>query len=139
VHILSGDLILHKRTLEPIKTIIYGLRRYDVDRCAALIDTTTAASGDVKVVGFMSHKAKIYLVCTLVFSLSSGGDWLLTTTMQADVFDHMEYILTTLDMFAGISENLVNYTFNVIPSSIYTLFKSDLFEFQCGHRWHLMK
>lgn len=36
VHILSGDLILHKRTIAPIKTMIYGLRRYDVDRSIAL-------------------------------------------------------------------------------------------------------
>jgi len=87
LHILSGDLILHKRTLEPIKTVIYGLRRYDLDRCAALIDTS-----GVKVEGFMSHKAKIYL---------------------ADVHDHMEHILTSLDMFAGITENLINYAFNM--------------------------
>ncbi|KDR85830.1 hypothetical protein GALMADRAFT_51400 [Galerina marginata CBS 339.88] len=92
LHILSGDLILHKRTLDPIKTLIYGLRRYDIDRCAALVDTSDPANKDVKIVGFMSHKAKIYL---------------------ADVFDHMEYILTSLDMFAGISENLINYSFNV--------------------------
>jgi hypothetical protein len=32
---------------------------------------------------------------------------------QADVHDHMEYILTSMDMFAGITENLINYTFNV--------------------------
>ena len=25
----------------------------------------------------------------------------------------MEYILSSLDMFAGISDNLINYTFNV--------------------------
>ena len=25
----------------------------------------------------------------------------------------MEYILTSLDMIAGITENLINYTFNV--------------------------
>lgn len=25
----------------------------------------------------------------------------------------MEYILTSMDMFAGVSENLINYTFNV--------------------------
>jgi hypothetical protein len=35
LHILSGELILHKRTLEPIKTIIYGLRRYDAERTRA--------------------------------------------------------------------------------------------------------
>ncbi|KAF8079139.1 magnesium transporter [Lyophyllum atratum] len=92
LHILSGDLILHKRTLEPIKTLIYGLRRYDVDRCAALIDMSDPANAGVKVVGFMSHKSKIYL---------------------ADVFDHMEYILTSLDMFAGIAENLIGYAFNL--------------------------
>ena len=61
VHILQGDLILHKRTLEPIKTVIYGLRRYDVDRAMAL-----RAPGDDrdKAVGYMSHKSKIYLVRT---------------------------------------------------------------------------
>jgi hypothetical protein len=68
VHILSGDLILHKRTLEPIKTLVYGLRRYDVDRCAALIDNSDLAHAGTPLVGFMSHKSKIYLVCSsLVF------------------------------------------------------------------------
>ncbi|KAF6754206.1 magnesium transporter [Ephemerocybe angulata] len=92
LHILSGDLILHKRTLDPIKTMIFGLRRYDVDRCAALIDMSDPANEGIKVVGYMSHKAKIYL---------------------ADVYDHMDYILTSLDMFAGIGENLIDYTFNL--------------------------
>lgn len=71
LHILSGDLILHKRTLEPIRTVIYGLRRYDVDRAAALIDTTATGSQNAKVSGFMSHKSKIYLVCFLLLFLSS--------------------------------------------------------------------
>ncbi|XP_006453892.1 hypothetical protein AGABI2DRAFT_189237 [Agaricus bisporus var. bisporus H97] len=91
LHIMSGDLILHKRTLEPIKTLLYGLRRYDVDRCAALIDTADPLNANVKVAGYMSHKTKIYL---------------------ADVFDHMEHILTSLDMFASIAENLIGYSFN---------------------------
>ena len=111
VHILSGDLILHKRTLEPIKTLIYGLRRYDVDRCAALIDSSDPTNADVKVVGFMSHKSKIYLVCVLCVLLVL---WLISQNLsQADVFDHMEHILSSLDMFAGIAENLIDYTFNV--------------------------
>ena len=59
MHILQGDLILHKRTLEPIKTVIYGLRRYDVDRVLALRENT---DGNTKVEGYMSHKSKIYLV-----------------------------------------------------------------------------
>jgi len=39
VHILSGDLIIHKRTLEPIRTMVYGLRRYDLERCRAVADS----------------------------------------------------------------------------------------------------
>lgn len=89
LHILQGDLILYKRTLEPIKTVIYGLRRYDDDRVAALSEKIDP---HMKIQGYMSHKAKIYL---------------------ADVHDHMEYILTSMDMFAGVSENLINYTFNM--------------------------
>lgn len=60
VHILSGDLILHKRTLGPVKALVYALRRYDVDRMEACLDLSV--EGDQKVVGYMSHKAKIYLV-----------------------------------------------------------------------------
>ncbi|OJT04614.1 Magnesium transport protein CorA [Trametes pubescens] len=89
LHILQGDLILHKRTLEPIKTVIYGLRRYDADRVAALGQHDNL---NAEVEGYMSHKAKIYL---------------------AGVHDHMEYILTSLDMIAGITDNLINYAFNM--------------------------
>ncbi len=56
---------MHKRTLEPIKTLVYGLRRYDVDRCAALMDGTDIS----KVRGYMSHKSKIYLVRQFHFGL----------------------------------------------------------------------
>jgi hypothetical protein len=68
---MSGDLILHKRTLDPIKTMIYGLRRYDIDRCAALIDQSSMPE-NIKVEGYMSHKAKIYLVRPIFSSSYSG-------------------------------------------------------------------
>ena len=91
MHILSGDLILYKRTLGPIKSLIYGIRRYDADRFAALYDPGEQPEG-YKVKGYMSNEAKTYL---------------------ADVHDHIEYILTSVDMFAGVSENLIEYSFNV--------------------------
>ncbi|TFK24266.1 hypothetical protein FA15DRAFT_656030 [Coprinopsis marcescibilis] len=152
VHILSGDLIMHKRTLDPIKTMINGLRRYDLDRCIALADSLELAKqqeaaqeaqrkhhgkrgkkgrsskvdaavnlptghstehdprlksdddhlrdimraqatkpGQKVVQGYFSYKSKVYL---------------------ADVYDHMDFALTSLDMFSGISENLINYAFN---------------------------
>ncbi|KAF8185011.1 hypothetical protein K438DRAFT_1837261 [Mycena galopus ATCC 62051] len=116
LHILSGDLIMHKRTLEPIKSMIYGLRRYDQDRCAALgfgndlPANRRQVHADINAVdaglgvgvgagqhhlgrdGYLSYKSKIYL---------------------ADVYDHIDFVLTSLDMFAGISENLINYAFNM--------------------------
>lgn len=66
VHVMSGDLILHKRTLEPIKTLVYGLRRYDLDRCTALIDSSQVdpvTGAPPRVEGYMSRKAIVYLVC----------------------------------------------------------------------------
>lgn len=48
----------------PIKTLLYGLRRYDVDRCAAIVDPAKEGP-DQKIVGYMSHKSKIYLVSFL--------------------------------------------------------------------------
>ncbi|KAF7316448.1 CorA-like protein [Mycena indigotica] len=94
LHILSADLMLHRRTLDPITTVVSGLRRYDVDRVAALLDEAVqdTIGKDVQVVGYMSKKAQTYL---------------------ADVNDNMDYVLSQLDMIAGIGENLVTYTFNL--------------------------
>ena len=100
VHFLSEDLILHKQTL------ICGLHRYDKDRCAALLDPDEAAH--TKVVGFMSMKATIYLT---------------------DVLDHMEHILTSLDMYEAMVENLVNFTFNVCFHSISSRLQQDIHHF----------
>ncbi|KAF8190242.1 hypothetical protein K438DRAFT_1676097 [Mycena galopus ATCC 62051] len=91
LHVLSADLILHRRTLAPIKTLVYGLRRYDIDRSTAVVDVSTSENG-IRVAGFMSHKTLIYL---------------------ADVHDQMEYVLSQLDVIAGIGQNLVDYTFNM--------------------------
>lgn len=63
VHALQGDLILHRRTLGPIKTLVYALRRYDTDRAAALLDRMDPSE---KIAGYMSQKARVYLVRTLV-------------------------------------------------------------------------
>ena len=92
---MSGDLILHKRTLEPVKQLVYGLRRYDLDRCAALIevdDIDPETGKPPKVEGFMTMKANVYL---------------------NDVLDHMDQVLASLEMFDALAENLIDYTFNV--------------------------
>lgn len=43
---------------------------------------------------------------------------------KADVHDHMEYILSSLDMFSSVAENLISYSFNV--SLIYDFFVNDV-------------
>ena len=105
VHILSEDLILHKRALDSIKALIYGLRRYDKDRCTAL-DPDEAAH--TKVVGFMSMNTTIYL---------------------ADMLDHMEHILTSLYMYEAMVEYLVNFTFNVCFHVICSRLQQDIYHF----------
>ncbi|KAG8987719.1 hypothetical protein FRB90_003182, partial [Tulasnella sp. 427] len=93
LHIASGDLTMHKRTLNPIKSMIYGLRRYDLDRAIAVANSSDPNFDEKKITGYMSHKSKIYL---------------------ADVMDHMEYVLASLEMFESITENLIAYTFNIV-------------------------
>ncbi|KAJ7635160.1 magnesium transporter [Roridomyces roridus] len=98
LHVLCADLILHRRTLGPIKTVIYGLRRYDADRAEAIAEMDAVGGGEDgtgvkgKAKGWMSHKANIYL---------------------ADVSNNMDYVLNQVDVIAGIGQNLVDYTFNM--------------------------
>ena len=85
VHILSGDLNRHKRTLEPLKTLIYALRRYDRERYLAAESSEydmakgrgdnvqkpevkhTGSDNPDPVIpndweGYMSYRTRIYLV-----------------------------------------------------------------------------
>ncbi|KAG9049055.1 hypothetical protein FS837_011328 [Tulasnella sp. UAMH 9824] len=103
LHIASGDLTMHKRTLSPIKSLIYGLRRYDLDRCIAQANSSDPGFDEKKITGFMSHKSKIYL---------------------ADVMDHMEYVLASLEMFESITENLIAYTFNIVSYDMNTTMRT---------------
>jgi len=66
---LSADLTLHKRALTPLKSLIHGMRRYDLDRCIALQASISNDDFDPKKVqGFMSHQAKVYLAGLLGLS-----------------------------------------------------------------------
>ncbi|KAF9077284.1 hypothetical protein BDP27DRAFT_1441980 [Rhodocollybia butyracea] len=92
LNILAGDINLHQRALEPLKRVIYGLRRYDLDRCIALLDLPPGEEKDASVQGYISHTAQIYL---------------------SDVQDHIDYILGSLDIVYSLSENLIGYSFNL--------------------------
>lgn len=115
VHIISGDLILRKRTLGPIRTLVYAIRRYDADRVAALYNAGEQPDG-WKAEGYMSKTARTYL---------------------ADVYDNMEYILTSIEMFASVSQNLINYSFNVSLPVFFSgrrwFYRSIRFFCRCRH------
>ncbi|KAG8997243.1 hypothetical protein FRB90_012553 [Tulasnella sp. 427] len=94
VHMLSADITLHKRALKPLQSLVYGMRRYDLDRCVAIAASVNGVAPDPsKVKGFLSHQAKVYL---------------------ADVHDHLEYVIASLEMFETVTENLISYSFNVL-------------------------
>ncbi|KAJ6529719.1 hypothetical protein B0H19DRAFT_1384868 [Mycena capillaripes] len=99
LHILSADLLLHQRTLAPIKALVEGLRRYDRDRVAAVLDGSGAGlDKNRKVVGFMTHKTLMYLVASKFYSRPT----MLRSGAQADVYEHLEYVLSQLDVNAGV-------------------------------------
>lgn len=124
---------MHKRTLAPLKTLVYGLRRYDLDRVMALRPGVHAqrhyeegaqgvkVAGGQVVMGFMSPKSKIYLV-GLHENVVRGLLLICrpSANVKADVLDHVEYILASLEMFESITENLIAYTFNVVSYDMNT-------------------
>ena len=75
VHSLSAEVTQRRRELDPVKTLIYGLRRYDSDRALAAEECAVEdkAHHGGPGAGFLSHKAKVYL---------------------ADVHEHAEFIMT---------------------------------------------
>ncbi|KAJ3856287.1 hypothetical protein EV368DRAFT_32770 [Lentinula lateritia] len=102
LHILTGDINLHQRALAPLKRVIYGLRRYDLDRCIALLNLPPGEEVDVKMEGYMSRTALTYL---------------------ADVYDHIDYILRSLDVVENLSENLIGYSFNLTSHEMNVIMK----------------
>ncbi|KAJ3726674.1 hypothetical protein C8R42DRAFT_388719 [Lentinula raphanica] len=104
LHILIGDISVHQRALGPLKKLIYGLRRYDQDRCVALLNLPPGEEiTDVKnVKGYMSSTSLTYL---------------------ADVYDHIEYIIANLDLVEKLGENLIAYSFNSTSHEMNTIMK----------------
>ncbi|KAG9011272.1 hypothetical protein FRB93_003073 [Tulasnella sp. JGI-2019a] len=93
LHILSAEITLHKRSLKPLQSLVYGLRRYDLDRAVALAVSADPNANATNTKGYISHQAKVYL---------------------ADVHDHLEYVTSSMEMFQSITENLIGYSFNIL-------------------------
>ncbi|KAM0748844.1 hypothetical protein T439DRAFT_327347 [Meredithblackwellia eburnea MCA 4105] len=95
LHILSAQLLLLKSTLSPLQHLLTSLRIQDDAKSAAAcrisVDTVTKKS-----LGFVSYDAKIYL---------------------EDVIDHVDSVMSSLDLFSSLAENLIAYTFNNLSYS----------------------
>ncbi|GAA5902122.1 hypothetical protein JCM5296_006609 [Sporobolomyces johnsonii] len=105
LHILSSQLLLLKSTITPFQLLLQAIRSQDDAKAAAAskLSGSEAGGGDgagegptkafVPAVrrGFVSHDAKVYL---------------------GDVMDHVDSVLSSLDLFSDLSENLLSYVFN---------------------------
>lgn len=72
VHVLSAEITLHKRSLKPLQSLVYGLRRYDLDRAIALAVSADPNANATNTKGFMSHQAKVYLAGSVSSFLRPG-------------------------------------------------------------------
>jgi len=79
--------------MQPMKRLVYGLRKFDVERTIAALDSSPSTG----TTGYMSPKAKVYL---------------------ADVADHLETVLSSLNQYSTMVDNLVDFAFNMSANSI---------------------
>ncbi|KAL8280853.1 hypothetical protein RQP46_006857 [Phenoliferia psychrophenolica] len=95
LHVLSAQLILLKTTISPFQQLLQGIRNHDDIKAAAACHAADHPT-DGKGLGFVSLNAKIYI---------------------EDVMEHVDSVMTSLDLFSDLAENLIAYTFNTISYS----------------------
>jgi len=66
LHIISADLTTRKRNMQPMKRLVYGLRKFDAERTIAALGSPPSTGKT----GYMSPKAKVYLVSSALHTLS---------------------------------------------------------------------
>ncbi|GEM08042.1 recQ family helicase MusN [Rhodotorula toruloides] len=125
LHILSSQLLLLKSTFTPLQLLLQAIRSQDDAKAAAAFRiealagpsaTANQGPGEEKDgegekgrerekervgeraarKGFVSHEAKVYL---------------------GDVMDHVDSVLSSLDLFSDLAENLIAFTFNNLSYS----------------------
>ena len=84
---MSGQLLMHKRTLTPLQSMIISLRHDDERRSSVAKNLRRAGAAGTPVTdeGFISPEAKQYL---------------------ADVNDHIDSVLTSLSLFSKIADSV---------------------------------
>ncbi|MBW0493814.1 hypothetical protein O181_033529 [Austropuccinia psidii MF-1] len=110
LHVLSGELLLLKRTLTPLSTLVHGIMNHDpserkvvnyraVQRASSgdgLLEDGQSIATSVPGGGFISSQARLYL---------------------SDVLDHIDSVLSSLELFSEFASNLVDFTFNTMSFS----------------------
>lgn len=119
LHALSAQLLLLKSTVAPLQALIQSLRYSDTVKASAA--TKVDGSAALKHAGFVSPEAKVRSSSSS-FSPRPKVVAVLTTCVDeqvylGDVLDHVESVLSSLDLFSGIAENLIAFTFNELGYS----------------------
>lgn len=110
LHVLSGELLLLKRTLTPLSSLVHRIRNHDAsdERISGRSNLVCGPSGSKSdepqcidnnpsnPTGFISPQARVYL---------------------SDVLDHIDSLLSSLELFSGWASNLVDFTFNTMSFS----------------------
>ncbi|KAG9078295.1 hypothetical protein FS749_009724 [Ceratobasidium sp. UAMH 11750] len=89
LHLLSGDIELLRMSIKPLQRIIYGLRRYDRERFKGLAISQDVPGG---MTGFLSEETKVYLT---------------------DIYDHVRFVMLSLDTQSSTTRELILFTFNL--------------------------
>ncbi|CDZ98009.1 Mg2 transporter protein, CorA-like/Zinc transport protein ZntB [Phaffia rhodozyma] len=96
LHVLSGQLLMLKRTLAPLQNLIVSLRQDDRERTRVARLVGGYGNESSRVAGYISREANIYL---------------------ADVNDHIDSVLSSLEMFSNMATSIVDFIFNTMSFS----------------------
>ncbi|KAH9441937.1 hypothetical protein Pst134EA_032068 [Puccinia striiformis f. sp. tritici] len=131
LHVLSGELLLLKRTLSPLSTLVHGIMTHDpserqntnyrgiqrssesergrgTDDCPSYEPSTNASTFGT---GFLSAQARVDLYIPILDHPFLFGVYM------SDVIDHIDSVLSSLELFSGLASNLVDFTFNTMSFS----------------------
>ncbi|KAH8919530.1 hypothetical protein BT69DRAFT_1284743 [Atractiella rhizophila] len=101
LHVLSAELLLLKRTMSPVAALVHKLQNHLMHDAVTFQtvrdrkkDKETSSDTILKTkAGFISRETEVYLT---------------------DVADHIDSVLSSVDLFTALSQNLVDFTFNMI-------------------------
>lgn len=122
LHVLSGQLLMLKRTLTPLQGSLLSLRHDDEKRTSVARRTASgnatpegADTSRYPHPGFISPEAKLYLADVNGQSNLPSDETQASATADFEFFvfaDHIDSVLSSLELFSKIADSIVDFIFN---------------------------